>query len=35
MRDVDRETITAICPACGYPTINPGLCAYCRPSIAL
>ncbi|MFS0897518.1 hypothetical protein [Mycolicibacterium litorale] len=22
---------TAICSACGYPTMQPGLCAYCRP----
>lgn len=21
----------AICFACGYPTMHPGLCAYCRP----
>lgn len=21
----------AICPACGYPTIGPELCAFCRP----
>jgi hypothetical protein len=21
----------AICPACGYPTIAPDLCFYCRP----
>ena len=20
-----------ICPACGYPTIGPTLCAFCRP----
>ncbi len=20
-----------ICPACGYPTIGPELCAFCRP----
>ncbi|MGE2714926.1 hypothetical protein ACQI4L_12760 [Mycolicibacterium litorale] len=23
--------VTAICFACGYPTMQPGLCAYCRP----
>ena len=21
----------AICPACGYPTVGPDLCFYCRP----
>ena len=21
----------AICPACGYPTLGPDLCAFCRP----
>jgi hypothetical protein len=21
----------AICPACGYPTVGPELCFYCRP----
>jgi len=21
----------AICPACGYPTLGPDLCYYCRP----
>jgi hypothetical protein len=20
-----------VCPACGYPTIGPELCAFCRP----
>jgi hypothetical protein len=20
-----------VCPACGYPTIGPDLCAFCRP----
>ena len=20
-----------VCPACGYPTIGPDLCSYCRP----
>ena len=24
-----------ICPACGYPTIGPDLCAFCRPLVAL
>ncbi|MDX1887303.1 hypothetical protein [Mycolicibacterium sp. 120270] len=24
-------TISSICPACGYPTLGMGLCAYCRP----
>ncbi|WP_157546368.1 hypothetical protein [Mycobacterium sp. IS-1742] len=23
--------VVAICFACGYPTMHPGLCAYCRP----
>lgn len=23
--------VMAVCFACGYPTMNPGLCAYCRP----
>jgi hypothetical protein len=22
---------TDICPACGYPTLSPALCAFCRP----
>jgi hypothetical protein len=25
---------TKICPACGYPTLGPGLCAFCRPGEA-
>jgi hypothetical protein len=24
-------TLSSICPACGYPTIGMGVCAYCRP----
>jgi hypothetical protein len=20
-----------VCPACGYPTVGPDLCSYCRP----
>jgi hypothetical protein len=20
-----------VCPACGYPTVGPYLCAFCRP----
>jgi len=24
---------TAICPACGYPTLGPDLCAFCRPEV--
>jgi hypothetical protein len=20
-----------VCPACGYPTLGPALCAFCRP----
>jgi hypothetical protein len=24
-------TISSVCPACGYPTLAMGLCAYCRP----
>ncbi len=24
-----------VCPACGYPTIGPDLCAFCRPVGAL
>jgi hypothetical protein len=23
-----------ICPACGYPTIGPELCSFCRPLVA-
>ena len=30
----DPVTILAICPACGYPTLGTGLCAYCRPQLA-
>jgi hypothetical protein len=29
--EADRQGITAICPACGYPTVRPDLCASCRP----
>lgn len=25
---------TCICPACGYPTLQPVLCAFCCPSDA-
>ena len=21
-----------VCPACGYPTLGPALCAFCRPA---
>ena len=21
-----------VCPACGYPTLGPNLCAFCRPA---
>ena len=24
-----------VCPACGYPTVGPDLCFYCRPVGAL
>ncbi|MBE1551062.1 hypothetical protein GGC64_005122 [Mycobacterium sp. OAS707] len=24
----------AICPACGYPTLSPKLCAFCVPAAA-
>ncbi|MDP7726385.1 hypothetical protein [Mycobacterium sp. TY814] len=24
--------VTNICPACGYPTLHPTLCAFCCPS---
>ena len=24
-------TQSSICPACGYPALGMGLCAYCRP----
>lgn len=24
-----------VCPACGYPTIGTGPCAFCRPVLAL
>jgi len=27
---MDRVTNTAICAACGYPTVRPGLCALCQ-----
>jgi hypothetical protein len=26
---------TNICPACGYPTLGPDLCAFCRPGEVL
>lgn len=26
---------TSICPACGYPTLHPTLCAFCHPSDAM
>lgn len=29
--DADQVRVTAICPACGYPTVSPDLCASCRP----
>ena len=29
--EADQVSITAICPACGYPTVRPDLCASCRP----
>jgi rubrerythrin len=28
-------THTAICPACGYPTVGPGVCASCRAVVRL
>ena len=28
-------THTAICPACGYPTVGRGLCASCRAVVML
>ena len=31
----DPVTILAICPACGYPTLGSGLCAYCRPQMII
>ena len=31
--DADQVDITAICPACGYPTVRPDLCAACRPEL--
>lgn len=27
--------IVAVCPACGYPTIGPELCAFCRDVVML
>jgi hypothetical protein len=24
-------TLSSICPACGYPSLAMGLCAYCKP----
>jgi hypothetical protein len=30
-RGADGVTITAICPACGYPRLGPGVCAYWLP----
>ncbi len=27
--------IVAVCPACGYPTIGPDLCAFCRDVVML
>ncbi|MHA7651804.1 hypothetical protein ACX9NE_19305 [Mycobacterium sp. ML4] len=27
--------ITNICPACGYPTLEAALCAFCCPSDAM
>jgi hypothetical protein len=26
-------TLSSICPACGYPSLDMELCAYCRPLI--
>ncbi len=31
----DPVTTAVICPACGYPTLEPSLCFYCRPMVAL
>ena len=31
----DPVTVLAICPACGYPTLGSGLCAYCRPPLTI
>lgn len=31
----DAVAAAAICPACGYPTLEPSLCFYCRPMVAL
>jgi hypothetical protein len=30
-RAADLLTLSSVCPACGYPTLARGLCAYCRP----
>jgi rubrerythrin len=34
-RGLDWMTHTAICPACGYPTVGPDLCASCRAAVVL
>ena len=26
--------ITHVCAACGYPTVGPDMCFYCRPVLA-
>jgi hypothetical protein len=28
-----NQVMTAVCPACGYPTVRPDLCAACRPEL--
>jgi hypothetical protein len=35
VRGADRVPNTAICPACGYPKVGPGLCASCRVVLVL
>lgn len=34
-REEVQNVIVAVCPACGYPTIGPDLCAFCRDVVML
>jgi hypothetical protein len=31
--ETNQVMTAAVCPACGYPTVRPDLCAACRPEL--
>jgi hypothetical protein len=31
--ETDQVMSAAVCPACGYPTVRPELCAACQPEL--